>query len=63
LPGNAPELNPDEGIWAYVKYVELRNVCSTDLDDLHRHFRLATARGRHKRTVIRGCVTHCSVAL
>jgi transposase len=25
LPGYAPELNPDEGIWRYLKYVELKN--------------------------------------
>jgi hypothetical protein len=31
LPGYAPDVNPDEGIWAYLKYVELRNVCCTDL--------------------------------
>jgi transposase len=58
LPGYAPDLNPDEGIWAYLKYVELRNVCCTDLHDLQRHLRLATARLRHKRHVIRGLVSH-----
>jgi transposase len=63
LPGYAPELNPDEGIWSYLKYVELRNACCTDLDDLHHRLRLATARLRHKRSVIRGCVTHCGFAL
>jgi transposase len=63
LPGYAPDLNPDEGIWGYLKHVELRNVCCTDLDELHHHLRLATARLRHKRAVIRGCVTHCGYAL
>jgi transposase len=24
LPGYAPELNPDEGIWKHLKYVELK---------------------------------------
>jgi transposase len=28
LPPYAPDLNPDEGIWDLLKYVELRNVCS-----------------------------------
>jgi hypothetical protein len=28
LPGYAPELNPDEGICAYLKYVELRNAAA-----------------------------------
>ena len=27
LPGYAPDLNPDEGIWNYLKRVELGNVC------------------------------------
>jgi transposase len=31
LPGYAPELNPDEGIWRYLKYVELHNVCAMSL--------------------------------
>ena len=30
LPGYAPDLNPDEGIWNYLKRVELGNVCATD---------------------------------
>jgi transposase len=55
LPGYAPDLNPDEGIWNYLKRVELRNVCCRDLKHLRRHLRLATARLRHKRHVIRGC--------
>jgi transposase len=54
LPGNAP----DEGIWAYLTYVELRNVCYTDLMDLQQHLRLATARLRHKPQVIHGLVHH-----
>jgi transposase len=63
LPGYAPDLNPDEGIWAYLKYVELRNVCCTDLDDLHQHLRVAAARLRHKPHVVQGCVTHYGYAL
>ncbi len=31
LPGYAPDLNPDEGIWNYLKRVELANVCCRDL--------------------------------
>ncbi len=36
LPGYAPDLNPDEGIWNYLKRVELGNVCCRDLDQLQR---------------------------
>src|SRR5947207_10778539 len=34
LPPYAPELNPQEGIWHYLKYVELANLCCHDLDQL-----------------------------
>jgi transposase len=56
LPGYAPDLNPDEGIWNYLKRVELRNRCCSTLGDLRRELRLATARLRHKRQVIQGCI-------
>ena len=49
FPGYAPDLNPDEGIWRYLKHVELRNLCCATLAQLRRHLRLATARLRHKR--------------
>ena len=55
LPGYAPELNPDEGIWAYLKRVELRNVRCQDLEHLDDELRRAVKRLRHKRSVIRGC--------
>jgi transposase len=28
LPGYAADLNPDEGIWKHLKWVELKNLCS-----------------------------------
>lgn len=55
LPGYAPDLNPDEGIWRYLKHVELRNLCCGDLSELRHALRLATARLRHKADVIVGC--------
>ena len=51
-PGYAPDLNPDGGIWSYLKHVELGNVCCQSLPHLRRHLRLATTRLRHKRSVI-----------
>lgn len=56
LPGYAPELNPDEGIWCYLKYVELKNVVCRDLSHLHSELRKATQRLRRKTEVIQGCV-------
>src|SRR5512146_2611668 len=57
LPGYAPELNPDEGIWNYLKRVELRNLCCSDLPAraLALALRRAKERLRHKRTVIQAC--------
>jgi transposase len=56
LPGYAPELNPDEGIWKHLKYVELKNVCCRSLSELHYELRKAKERLRHKRHVILGCI-------
>ena len=55
LPGYAPDLNPDEGIWRYLKYVELKNLCCLTLDQLRCELRKATARLRHKTDVILAC--------
>jgi transposase len=59
LPGYAPDLNPDEGIWHYLKHVELRNLCCADLTELRLELGLAVKRLRHKRQVLRGCVAEC----
>jgi transposase len=63
LPAYAPELNPDEGIWNYLKWLELCNVCCDDLTELRRELRLAAARLRHKRAVIEGCIAQCGYAV
>lgn len=63
LPGYAPDLNPDEGIWSCLKHVELGNACCQNLPHLRRHLRLATARLRHKRHVIQGCMRECGYQL
>ena len=39
LPVYAPELNADEGIWNYLKRVELSNVVRQDLGQLFNEFR------------------------
>ena len=56
LPAYAPELNPDEGIWRYLKRVELRNVCCPDLLDLLVEITMATKRLRNKPDVIQACL-------
>jgi transposase len=56
LPGYAPDLNPDEGVWKHLKYVELKNVCCQNLSELKEELRKAKERLRHKRDVILGCI-------
>jgi transposase len=56
LPGYAPDLNPDEGIWKHLKYVELKNVCCRSLSELRVELRKAKERLRHKSHVILGCI-------
>jgi transposase len=56
LPGYAPELNPDEGIWKHLKCVELKNVCCRSLYELRSELRKAKEQLRHKRHVILGCI-------
>jgi transposase len=58
LPGYAPDTNPDEGVWRYLKRVELRNRCCHDLSELTAEFRRATARLRHKRHLLKACIRH-----
>jgi transposase len=56
LPDYAPELNPDEGIWKQLKYVELKNLCCQSLSESRVELRKAKERVRHKRDVILGCI-------
>ncbi len=63
LPGYAPDLNPDEGIWNYLKRVELGNVCCTDLDHLQKELIRARERLRHKTEIIQRCSRQCSYLL
>ena len=56
LPGYAPDLNPDEGVWKHLKCVELKNLCCRSLSELRIELRKAKERLRHKRDVILGCI-------
>jgi transposase len=56
LPGYAPDLNPDEGIWKHLKYTELKNLCCQNLAELRVELRKAKERLRHKKHVILGCI-------
>ncbi len=58
LPRYAPDVNPDEGIWRYLKRVELRNRCCHDLPELQAEFTRGVARLRHKRHILKACIRH-----
>ena len=55
LPGYAPELNPDEGIWQYLKHVEMKNLCCEDMPHLKRELDKAVHRVRQKPNIIKAC--------
>jgi len=61
LPGYAPELNPDEGIWSHLKYGELPNLPCRDALHLFSELRMAAARLRGKPHVIRGCFSQAGL--
>ncbi|MDP6453741.1 MAG: transposase [SAR202 cluster bacterium] len=56
FPAYAPEMNPDEGIWNYLKRVELKNVACQNLNELGYELRKAKERLRHKQHAILGCI-------
>ncbi len=56
LPSYAPELNPAEGIWNYLKRVELKNHCCQSISHLCYELCKAKERLRHKTNVILGCI-------
>lgn len=58
LPGYAPELNPDEGVWEQLKHVELRNVSCHDQEELRYELRLAIRRLQHRPALIRSFIRH-----
>lgn len=59
LPGYAPELNPEEGIWNDLKRVEMGNLCCRDLTHLHEELIRARERLRHKHHIIEACSRQC----
>ena len=56
LPSYAPELNPVEGVWRWLKRVALANVCCDNVDELRYELRLALAKLRYRPHVLRGCL-------
>jgi transposase len=55
LPGYAPELNPDEGVWHYLKHIEFKNRCCADMTQLKQELAAATRRLQDKPDIIQAC--------
>jgi transposase len=58
LPGYAPELNPQEGVWNLLKRRELKNLCCRDLTHLGQELIRAKERLRHRREMLQHCFIH-----
>lgn len=52
LPAYSPELNPDEGVWQYLKNVLLKNVCCQNMKILGKKLRQAIRLLRRRKEVI-----------
>jgi len=63
FPPYAPELNPDEGVWQYLKYVELRNEVCLNLRQLRFRLHRAIMRLRSKPALIRSFFAGAGLAL
>lgn len=58
LPGYAPDLNPQEGVWNLLKRRELKNVCCQNLSSLQETLVRAKERLRHRREILQSCVRY-----
>jgi transposase len=63
LPGYAPELNPQEGVWNLLKRRQLKNLCCQQLSQVREALVRAKERLRHRRTILQSCVLHALGAL
>jgi len=62
LPAYAPELNPDEGLWAWMKQHALAGQCPPDLETLEHSIRLALRRLRRRPQIIRSFFHRCPLS-
>jgi transposase len=63
LPGYAPELNPQEGVWNLLKRVEFKNVCCLDVQHVQMELLRAKERLRHRRSVLCQCFAYAGYSL
>ena len=61
LPGYAPELNPDEGVWQYLKRVEMGNICARNMEELGNELSEAHQRLAAKSEIIQSFFAHAGL--
>jgi transposase len=61
LPGYAPALNPDAGVWNLLKRGELKNRCCHDLHERRWELGLAIRRRRRTRAGLLACCRHAGL--
>jgi len=57
FPSYAPQLNPDEGVWALAKQ-QLANSCPNDVDELMEDILGSIDGIRNSQEKLRGCIVH-----
>jgi transposase len=58
LPPYAPELNPQEQVWSYLKYGRLANFAPSDIDDICREVRRETANAQRRPSLLKALLRH-----
>jgi putative transposase len=63
LPGDAPELNPVEALWANLKEVELANLAADTLAEVTAAAERGIQRIRQSHWLVYSFLRHCSLSL
>ena len=63
FPAYAPELNPDEGVWAYTKYNRLANYAPPNTSALRVRLHTELARLRNRRDLLASFIQHTPLPL
>jgi transposase len=63
LPGYAPELNPDEMVWAWLKYGRLANLCAEDVAELRDHLTTELGWAAFDRELLAGFFNHAGLGV
>jgi transposase len=63
LPGYAPALNPDEMVWAWLKYARLANLAPGDVRELRDHLLTELEWARFDRELLAGFYNHAHLGV